>query len=175
MKIALGAVSFVLLVSLATNSYLYFSLSNSINNNNDLHSQIGDLVGQRFSLQEQIRSLQDIIAGLQNENADLKNLLDLRNIPNLVTSLGVRDVHLPPHINPTTNYRLYIEGTVFNIGSETAYNCRLHVTLYRGESIVVDTNVGLGTIAGGASVQVSKNISYSGDALTNWTIIPEFD
>ena len=60
------------------------------------------------------------------------------------------------------------------LGTETALNCSLHVTLYQGITVAEDTYIRLGDIGGGSFVDVGKNIYYSGDALTNWTIIPDY-
>ena len=70
--------------------------------------------------------------------------------------------------------RFYISGEVWNLGTGAARDCRLHVTLYQGETVANDTYVELGTINAGTYVDVATNIYYSGEALTNWTIIPEY-
>ena len=173
MKNAAVAVSIILLVSAASNIYVYVSLNNR---NNDLQNQIAEVTSKNANLQEQNDSLQNIISILQNKYGALA-LLDMGNAPNLITSLGATDVRIPSMIHPGTfpNSRLYIEGTVINAGTETAYNCRLNVTLYRGNSVVENTNISLGTMEGGAIANVSSNIAYSGDPLTDWDIIPEFD
>lgn len=173
MKFVFVACVVILIVSLGFNVYLYDSLNNRTN---ELQSQVAELTSQNANLQEQIDSQQSIIFDLQKENNDLQNQLNIEGPPNLVTSLGATDTNssVPPN-DPNPNPRLYIEGTVYNIGSETAYNCWLNVTLYRGEDVVRSAYIDLGTIAGGDSVQVSENIAYSGDPLTDWDIIPEWD
>ena len=174
MKIAVVAVSIILLVSAASSVYLYVSLNNR---NNDLQNQIAEVTSKNANLQEQNDSLQNIISILQNKYGDLAKLLDMENASNLITGLGATDVRIPSMIHPGTfpNSRLYIEGIVINAGAETAYNCRLNVTLYRGDSIVVNTIISLGIMEGASIVDVSDNIAYSGDPLTDWTIIPEWD
>lgn len=134
------------------------------------------LENQSSSLSNQIGILQAENSALQNEKANLQNqvanLTDQRT-PNLVTSLGVKDMNIPPMLHiAQPNYRLFIQGTVNNTGGNPAYNSSLHVTLYRGEAIVEDTYISLGTIYGQASVPVETNIPYTGDPLTSWTIIP---
>ena len=48
------------------------------------------------------------------------------------------------------------------------------MTLYQGETVANATYVELGTINAGSYVDVAADIYYSGEALTNWTIIPEY-
>ena len=168
MKNAAVAVSIILLVSAASNIYLYASLNNR---NNDLTNQVAYLTNQNTALQEQICSLQNITSALQDENVDLKELL--ANPPYLSTSLEVENIYTEEL--PWPYYRLYIEGIVYNTGSGTAYNCRLNVTIYRYNQVVVNTLISLGTIESASSTEISTKINYQGDSLTNWTIIPEFD
>ena len=217
MKPALIALSIILLVSLATNRYLYFSEDNGVqkqdtelrsqnaelnNQNTELTNQIANLQNQNSILQnensslqtkisnaesqvenltvqfdilqQQLNSSQSVISTLQSQNMYLQNQLNSINNPNLVTSIGIKDIHLPPMLNPySTNYRLFIEGTVYNTGRNAAFHCDLKVTAYRGTEIVISTHIELGTINGGSSVSVSSNLPYQGDALTHWEIIPE--
>ena len=174
MKFAAVAVSVILLVSVASNIYLYVSANNR---NNEPQAQIEELTGQIVVLQRQNDALQTIRGILQIRIDDLTKLLDIESPSYLITSLGSTDVRTPSMMNLDTfpNSRLYIEGTVTNTGTETAYNCRLTVTLYRGNSVVNNTIMSLGTMKGGAIVGVSENIPYSGDPLTKWTIIPKWD
>ena len=75
---------------------------------------------------------------------------------------------------------LRVTGSVCNVGSNPAYNSRLHVIAYSGNAIVIDTDIdlGTGTLAGGSGVNVDSHINYSGSALTNvitttiWTTTP---
>jgi hypothetical protein len=69
--------------------------------------------------------------------------------------------------------RLFISGEVTNVGAKTAVNCRLHVTLYRNETIVKDAYIQLGTIEYWSRTVVWENIQYTG-LPTNWTITPEY-
>ena len=158
----------ILIVSLGFNVYLYDSLNNGTN---ELQSQVAELTNQNTVLQEQICSLQNITSALQDENVDLKELL--ANPPYLSTSLEVENIYTEEL--PWPYYRLYIEGKVYNTGSGTAYNCRLNVTIYRYNQVVVNTLISLGTIESASSTEISTKINYQGDSLTNWTIIPEYD
>ena len=68
MKFAVVAVSVILLVSVASNIYLYVSANNR---NNELQAQIEELTGHNANFQEQINSQQNIISDLLKENANL--------------------------------------------------------------------------------------------------------
>ena len=66
-------------------------------------------------------------------------------------------------------------GTVWNVGSETATNCRLHVILYQGSTIAKDTYISLITINSESYRSVDEKIFYAGTEITDWEIIPEMD
>lgn len=73
------------------------------------------------------------------------------------------------------NPYLRVYGAVCNVGFETAYNCRLRVYAYQtGGVVAVDTYVILGDVEAGAWKNVDVKIYYSGGALVNWTITPEW-
>ena len=78
MKNAAVAVSIILLVSAASNIYVYVSLNNR---NNDLQNQIAEVTSKNANLQEQNDSLQNIISILQNKYGDLAKLLDIGKCP----------------------------------------------------------------------------------------------
>ncbi len=71
---------------------------------------------------------------------------------------------------------LWLYGYAVNVGSDTAFNCSLHVVANRGsEEAVIDTYVNLGTIVGELkSTYMDNKFTYSGNALTDWTITPEW-
>ena len=170
----------------------YLSVQSNLQNvNSVLQGRVLDLESQTAGLQSQMSSLQGQKVNLQRENADLQkanvdlqgNNSALRNEnakiqdqiiqleqPRLVTRLGVRDCNWD-----YSSMRLYIQGEVWNAGAVTAEHCSLHVTLYRGSSVAEDKYVQLGLIASGSYIDISENVHYSGSALTNWTIIPEYD
>lgn len=69
---------------------------------------------------------------------------------------------------------LHVYGEVWNVGTDTAYNCKLHVMAYQGSVKAIDTYVHLGTISGENRKSVDENVYYSGEALTSWIAIPEW-
>lgn len=207
-KLALIAVSVILVGSLVANAYFYALQQHGLAGNNDLRKQAADLQGQlailsnqtdilqseKTNLETQITNLENQAANLQNqtdslqsenskledENAAKQNLIDqirLRGAPKIVTRLGATDVRQSPAAgHPWSGViRLYIGGEVWNVGTGPALNCSLHVTLYQGNIVANETYVKLGTINAGSYTNVKADIYYTGTALTNWTIIPEFD
>jgi hypothetical protein len=157
-------------------------LSNQTNNMQSektiLKTQITNLENQIANLQNQTDSLQSENAHVQDENAAIQNQIDqirLTGAPKIVTRLGATDVRSTPAAgHPWSGViRFYISGEVWNMGTGAAKDCKLHVTLYQGDSVANDTYVEIGTINAGTYTDVAANIYYTGEALTNWTIIPE--
>ncbi len=166
----------------------------------DLKNQLAVLVNQKEGLQNRNTRLETQIAALENQIAGLKNQTDnmekenvhiydenrlIQNqidqtkqtgFPKIVTRLGATDIRSSPAPgHPWSGIvRFYISGEVWNMGTGPACNCKLHVTLYQGEHVANDTFEEIGTIAAGSYVQMTKNIYYTGEALTEWTIIPEY-
>ena len=111
------------------------------------------------------------IADLQNQISALQNKINRLTASRLITRLGSTDQR--PY--PTTTY-VHIIGSVWNVGTTPAYNCTLHVILYRGHTYVVeDTYIRLGTIKGEAFADVDTKIHYEGSELTSWSITPEWE
>ncbi len=199
--ILLAATTIVLLLSLAANVYfcsqqavpnadslqeevmdLQSQLSNLNSQASSLHSENANLASQAADLESQasvlideMGNLQDEKSKLTDENANLQSQLSLLSqgeVPaKLVTRLGANDMR---YNYSGQDIRLYITGEVCNVGTETAFNSSLHVTLYQGTTVAVDTYIPLGDLVGGSFTVVAKNIYYTGEALSNWTIIPEY-
>jgi chaperonin cofactor prefoldin len=200
-KIPLAVISVILIASLVLNAYFY--TQNGSAPDNSLLTQVTDLQSQLANLQEQITNLESgnanltvQVANLESQTANLRNQtsnLQSQNVnlqnkkselqtqlnqldqgivaPKIVTRLGARDMR---YNYSGQNLRLYISGEVWNVGTETAQNCSLHVTLYQGGTVSKDTYIELGTINGGSHTDVARNIYYAGEALTKWTITPEY-
>ncbi len=142
-----------------------------------LQNQEATLKQEAVALQNQTSFLKSQNVNLQNKHATLQNQLNQPNVtqekpPTLVTRLGARDIR---YNYSGQELRLYISGEVWNVGTVAAQNCRLHVTLFHGETVAKEVYIELGRINAGSYVDVAKNIYYSGKALTGWTISPEHD
>lgn len=200
-KFALEAITVVLIVSFAANVYFFlqqgvFATDGSIQKqvadlrcqlatlssqmsslhgqNANLAVQMADLEGQVASLSNRTNSLQGENYALLGENANLQSQLSLLSegsVPaKLVARLGASEMR---YNYSGQDLRLYITGEVWNVGTESAENCSLHIILYQGDTVAKDTYIELGTIKGGSYAEVARNIYYTGDKLTNWIITPE--
>jgi hypothetical protein len=70
---------------------------------------------------------------------------------------------------------LHVYGEICNVGTNRAYNCKLHVVAYQSGGVVaIDTYITLGSIGGESWTSVDSKIYYSGSALVSWTITPEW-
>ena len=69
---------------------------------------------------------------------------------------------------------LHFSGEICNVGTNTAYNCKIHVVAYQGSVIAIDTYIVLGTIEGESWQSIDENVYYSGSAITSWTATPEW-
>ena len=128
-----------------------------------LKQQVNDLMVERDQLEAQIIYLQATVDTIQGQ-------VDALRAPKLVTALSVTDQR-PWFQTPYVQ----ISGEVWNVGSDTAYNCRLHIILYQGSAIAEDTYISLSTINGESHRNVDTQIFYVGSELTDIDIIPEMD
>ncbi len=159
-KFTLAAIVTVLLVSLVGNIYFY-------------NEQDG-LALHNAGLKVQASELSALSSVLDSETAELKDQLNQvgQEGPKLVTRLGARDMRFNYTSQET---RLYISGEIWNVGTSTAYNCKLRVTMYQGVIVANDTYIELAIINAGAYIDVASNVYYTGTALTNWTLTPICD
>jgi regulator of replication initiation timing len=144
-----------------------------------LKTHVDVLRNQTNELHNLTDSLQKENVSLEEENAELQTQVTQSSAkePKLVTRLGAKDVRQSPaEGHPWSNQiRFYLEGTVWNVGTTDAENVRLHVTLYQADAVANNTYIELGKIAAGSYAYVASNILYTGEALSNWTIIPELN
>ena len=139
-----------------------------------MQNQITELNMEISRLQEYNASRDGEVSDLQRVIADLENQLYEKG-PRLITKLGATDVTINPGSSGRSNQtRLFIEGVVWNIGAQTANNCRLHVILFQDDIAVNNTYINLGTIKALDCTNVRTDIYYTGPRLTDWKILPEF-
>jgi len=135
------------------------------------NSQITSLQNQISNLNSQINSLNTQITNLQNQITDLQNQINSLRAPKLI------EVHLMsddnrPWLQPSY---LHVYGYVCNVGTNTAYNSKIHVVAYQSGGVVaIDTYITLGSIGGESWTSVDSNIYYSGSALVSWTLTLEW-
>jgi hypothetical protein len=69
---------------------------------------------------------------------------------------------------------LTITGYIFNMGTDTAYNCKFHVKVWSStNALLLDTTVDLGSISGRSYIYKSTETPYTGSG-SYWSVIPEW-
>jgi len=98
----------------------------------------------------------------------LQNQIDTPKPPQLIKiNLEERDVR------SGTPY-LRVQCVVVNVGNDAVNNAKLHVILYQGSAIAKETDIILGSISGENWKSIDEKIYYTGSALTNWSVMPEW-
>jgi len=70
---------------------------------------------------------------------------------------------------------LRITGYVVNIGTNPAYNVRIHVVAYQSGGVeAINTYINLGSISGEWWKTVNADVFYTGSALVSWTATLEW-
>jgi cell division protein FtsB len=175
--IALGIIVIVLFTGIIV-IFAYYSTAVTLRDNIiamkdqeilSLQSEVTALEEQVTDLQDQVETQQNQILNLQNQLASMTPASTTARVINV--GLGARD----DRSNPSDPF-LYVSGYVCNIGAETAYNVKLHVTAYRGSVEVINSYYNIGTIAKEDSRQIEAEFHYDGEALTpnSWTMTPEW-
>jgi chaperonin cofactor prefoldin len=127
---------------------------------NSKDSEIANLQNQISNLNSQVNSLNAQIINLQNQINSLK-------APKLIP-IDLRAEDNRPWLR--TPY-LHVHGYVCNVGTNTAYNSKIHVVAYQSGGVeAINTYINLGTMYGESWKSVDANIYYSGSALTSWTL-----
>jgi hypothetical protein len=107
---------------------------------------------------------------LKSERDALKSENEALKAPKLVT------VHLMGDDERSSEqYYFHVYGYVCNVGTNTAYNSKIHVIAYQSGGVVaISTYIDLGTIDGESWTNVDSNIYYAGTALVNVTVTLEW-
>jgi hypothetical protein len=107
---------------------------------------------------------------LNNQMIDLQKQLDNEHKASLVTSLGISTE--PRNNTEYPHPHFTVEGSVFNVGTETAYNARLDiVAYYKNRVLALNMSIPLGNLEKWHIVQVNKIIATS-DWIGNYTVVP---
>jgi len=171
------SVVLVVLLSISNAWFLYTnqSLQNQVSTleteNSDFREQIGTLQSQNTNLQSQISNFKDQLQSqedyfqsqvdaLQTENNRLQNEIEALKAP----QLHKVDVQWADHQRYPSPY-ISIEGSIFNSGSESAYNTILTVRIFDSVSALLKSEeIHLGTVAGKSYNVFNVDIQYSGRA-----------
>jgi len=123
------------------------------------------------SKNSQINSLNTQITNLQNQITDLQNQINSLRAPKLIEVHLMSDDTRPLLGTPY----LHVYGYVCNVGTNTAYNSKIHVVAYqKGLVEAINKDIILGSIGGESWTSVDTNVYYSGSALIGWTLTLEW-
>jgi len=165
--IALGILCIILVAGIAGAVANYTMV---VNNKDNIiqtkDSEIQTLTNQKNQLQTWLTGN---ITNLGSQITSLQNQLNTLKAPKLISALNSEDVH-------TGTWHLHVWGAVWNVGTDTAYNCRIHVVAYQDSTVRADTYIILGTISGEGWKWVDENPVYyvGGGALASWTLTLEW-
>ncbi len=172
MNNTLLVVSIILAVSLIANVYLYSRQSGFTPESEvlELRNQIDTLTDETKTLQNQTDLLTEEKNSLQSQVNDLSIEVNDLQAPKLVTRI------ISTHEKPldSENY-LHLIGSVINVGTNNANNCRLHVVLYQDGAVAIDTYIDLGEIRGEGFLDIDKQVFYTGSEIIAWSIDAEWD
>jgi hypothetical protein len=139
----------------------------------NLTSVVSSLESQIDNLNNHIQSLNDQISTLvSNSNRAQSNITTLQDQINQLRAPTVVNVGVGGY--DAAGKYLNVYGWFCNVGDNTAYNVRLHVTgTQLGGVLAFDTYVPISdSIAGWESKQMSTNIPYNGTGLVHFTMSP---
>ncbi len=143
-----------------------------------LNSQILVLTDQNNQLNSQITNLQNQISDLNTQVSLLTTqITNLQNQINTLITPKLIGVNLKGDDNGPFWDKLYLKvyGYVCNVGTNTAYNSKIHVILYQSGGVVAnDTYITLGTINGESWISVDSKVYFDGPALTGWNLTLEW-
>ena len=94
----------------------------------------------------------------------------------LLTNLGASD----NRVNSLEPF-IHVYGVVWNVGTISAFNCKIHVIGKQGDVVAVDTYIDLQTIPGyepdefASFKEIDEQVYYTGPALTEKSITIEYD
>lgn len=172
----------VLVVLLSISNVWFFNTNQSLQNlisaletqNRDLQNQIGTLQSQNTNLQSQISNLQSQISSLKIQNDQLQSEADAlqtqnNRLQNEIEALKAPQLHKvdirwSDHQRYPSPY-VSIQGSIFNSGSESAYNAILTVRIFDSVGTLLKSEeIHLGDIDGKSYIAFNVEIPYSGDA-----------
>jgi hypothetical protein len=151
-NILIISVVLVVLLSISNAWFLY--------TNQSLQNQIGALETENSDFREQTGTLQSQIDSLESQTNGLQSEIVTLKAP----QLHKVDFQWTDHQRYPSPY-ISIEGSIFNSGSETAYNTILTVRIFDSASTLLKSEeIHLGTVAGKSYNAFDVDIQYSGRA-----------
>lgn len=211
MKVKLIVLSVVLVSSIIFNVFLGIMYFQSQNQNTDLTSErdtlkteISTLVTERDEAKTEVEELSALNNGLissndvlQNERDALKGqVYDLTHerddalslvedlngevqqlrAGNVMSKLGMYD----NRDNPQQPY-IHVYGFVWNVGTQSVYNCKIQVSGKQGDVVAVNTYIDVETLSGyeinphTSIEEIDEKVYYTGTPLTDMKVTIEYD
>jgi hypothetical protein len=172
--IALGIVCIILVAALGVVTFMGYSPT-ATNSVPTLQSQINQLQtwldGNKTLLNQTKTWLEGNNTNYNSQILDLQNQIASLKAPKLIKV----DLHSDDGGLPFESRSLHIYGSVVNVGTNPAYNSKLHVVAYVSQVVAIDTYIQLNTINGESFKYIDQTITYSGGTpLSSWTITPEW-
>lgn len=159
----------ILVVILAISSIWLYTRINTLETDKDnLQSQVNSLETDKSNLESQVSILQtdkstleSQVGYLQTQINSLQSEIDSLKEPYLLTVNVYWSDNHPLFGTPYVS----IEGTIFNSGTDSAYNVVYTVKIYdSSHTLLKSEDISLGTISGSFYKNFDVNIEYSGDA-----------
>ncbi len=164
-----GALIVVLLIS---NVWIYMTLQTQTNELQTVQDELQSVQGQLSSLNATYLSLNATynayVATHSHTDAEYAALEDERDAYK-ASKLNLLNLQSSDEWSLDAPY-LRVYGEVWNVGSDKAYDCRLHVTGYQDAVKAIDHWIGLGTMLGENRKSLDVDIAYLGEPLTAWNI-----
>jgi hypothetical protein len=170
--IALGVVCIILLAGIG-GVMAYYTMQ--INNKDSTYNNFVSTHRHTDSDYNGLNStFYDYMGNYTHSNSDYANLLNQVNsleAPNVI-KVNLKSDDNRPFLG---TFYLHVYGEVCNVGTNTAYNCKLHVVaIQSGGVVAINTDIVLGNIGGQSWISVDASPTYSGSPLTSWIITPQW-
>lgn len=134
---------------------------------NQLQTWLNENLTLINTLNAQITNMQNQISNLNSQITSLENQINALKAPKL-TGVDLNGEDNRPFL--ATPY-LHVHGYICNMGTNTAYNSRIHVVAYQSGGVTaIDTYITLGIISGQSCKSIDSKVYYSGSALTSWSL-----
>jgi len=169
-KLGIGiALCAIVIILAATNLWSYTTLRNQIDTLNDekvsLQNQIDTLNTDKDNLQSQIDSLNDDKNALQSQIDSLQNDIANMQVADMRALLKDQFTNM---IFGTDKHR--VEGYILNLGEETAYNVKIHLTWDLGGGTYVFKTIDVGNPWGRYIGMVSQEFRFEGQGTLSYHI-----
>ena len=164
--IGLGVLCSILMVA------LFYSVVTYTRMLQDKDSIIASLSGVGSDKDTIISDLQNQINQKNSQISSLNSQIDSLKSAKVV-SVNLKAEDSRPFLQTP---RVHVYGYVVNVGTNTAFNKKIHVVLYQSGGVVAeDTYINLGSVGGEQAISVDTNVFYEGSEIVDDSITLEWD